>query len=114
MHDQGVQVLRERGGEGRIGRPVVAGERLQGRLRLRRRAGLVEGGPVAAFDLAVQSLGQLREQVAERVHRAALAERSRPGLDDRLPEAGRPVGDHERRQRRPRRVRSRARSSQSS
>jgi hypothetical protein len=68
--------------------PVVAGERLRHRLRLRRPGGVVECGPEACLHLAVVSLRQLREQVPELVHRA--------------------------RQRRPRRMRSRAKSTQSS
>jgi hypothetical protein len=45
----------------------------------------------------VVPLGQLLGDVSERVHRAALLERRRPQLARRLPEAGRAVGDQERR-----------------
>jgi hypothetical protein len=57
--------------------------------------------PPAGLDLAVVALGQFRRDVAQRVHGAALLIGGGPQLPDRLPQAGRPVGDDQRRRAQP-------------
>jgi hypothetical protein len=73
MDDEHVEVIEERARERWVGDLVVSGELLERPLGLDDAVG-VERGPVAALDLALEPLGQLRDEVPQFVDRAALGE----------------------------------------
>ena len=99
--DERLEVALDHGRRRGVGDAVVSDEGEQADARLCDRPGLVEDPPVARLQLAVQALGQLLQDVSERVHGAALLERARPELACRLPEPGGAVGDQERRRSQP-------------
>ena len=96
MHNQGVEVVSETLGCGRVAAVVeLVDECLEALSSVAFVDGVAERFPVLAADPVAVSLGQLCEQVPQAVNGAVLAVLGRPALLDRFDQTGRTVGDDE-------------------